>query len=71
MPQRLEYRAQASSSHEPLLSKLGGQLGGPFGMAWGLKVGRRGFTSHEGVTLSRGWLYQKWKPLDIQGTHLH
>ena len=32
------YRAQASSSHEPLLSKLGGQLGGPFGMAWGLKV---------------------------------
>ena len=24
-----------------------------------------------GVTLSRGLLCQKWKPLDISGTHLH
>ena len=70
MPPRLDYRAQASPSHEPLLSKLSGQLKGPFGMAWGLMVGRCGFTSHEGITLSRGWLCQKWKPMDILGTHL-
>ena len=32
-------------------------------LAWGLMVGRRGFT--------RGWLCQKCKHLDIPGTHLH
>ena len=63
--------AQASPSHEPLLSELGIQLGGPFGLAWGLMAGGRGFASHGGVTLSRGWLCQRWKPLDILGTHLH
>ena len=26
---------------------------------------------YEGVTLSRGWLCQRWKRLDIPGTHLH
>ena len=46
--------AQASPSHEPLLSELGIQLGGPFGLAWGLMAGGRGFASHGGVTLSRG-----------------
>ena len=25
----------------------------------------------EWLTLSRGWLYQNWEPLDILGTHLH
>ena len=40
-------------------------------LAWGLMAGGRGFASHGGVTLSRGWLSQKWKPLDIPGTHLH
>ena len=63
--------AQASPSHEPLLSELGIQLGGPFGLAWGLMAGGRGFASHGGATLSRGWLCQRWKPLDISGTHLH
>ena len=38
---------------------------------WGLMAGGRGFASHGGVTLSRGWLCQRWKPLDIPGTHLH
>ena len=33
--------------------------------------GVRGFASHEGVTLSRGWPCHRWKPLDIPGTHLH
>ena len=46
--------AQASSSHEPLLSELDAQLGGPFGMAWGLMAEGHGFTSHGGITLSRG-----------------
>ena len=46
--------AQASPSHEPLLSELGIQLGGPFGLAWGLMAGGRGFASHGGATLSRG-----------------
>ena len=32
-------------------------------LAWGLLVGRRGFT--------RGWLCQKCKHLDIPGTHLY
>jgi len=54
----LAYRAQASPNHKPLLSRLGVQLGGPFGTACGLMVGRRGFTSHEGVTLARGWLVE-------------
>ena len=34
-------------------------------------AGGRGFASHGGITLSRGWLCQRWKPLDIPGTHLH
>ena len=29
-----------------------------------------GFASHGGITLSRGWLCQRWKPLDILGIHL-
>ena len=40
-------------------------------LAWGLMAGGRWFASHGGVTLSRGWLCQKWKPLDIPCTHLH
>ena len=34
-------------------------------------AGGHGFASHGGITLSKGWLYQRWKPLDISGTHLH
>ena len=40
-------------------------------LAWGLMAGGRGFASHGGVTLSRGWLCQRWKPVDIPGIHLH
>ena len=40
-------------------------------LAWGLMAGGCRFASYGGVTLSRGWLCQKWKPLDIPGTHLH
>ena len=40
-------------------------------LAWGVMAGGCGFASHGGVTLSRGWLCQKWKPLDIPDTHLH
>ena len=40
-------------------------------LAWGLMAGGRAFASHGGVTLCRGWLCQRWKPLDIPGTHLH
>ena len=40
-------------------------------LAWGLLAGGRGFASHGAVTLSGGWLCQRWKPLDIPGTHLH
>ena len=40
-------------------------------LAWGLMAGGRRFASHGGVTLSRGWPCQRWKPLDIPGTHLH
>ena len=40
-------------------------------LAWGLMAGGRGFASHEAVTLSSGWLCQRWKPLNIPGTHLH
>ena len=39
-------------------------------LAWGLMAGGRGFDNHGGVTLSRGCLCQRWKPLDILGTHL-
>jgi len=40
-------------------------------MAWGLMAGERGFASHGGITLSRGWLCRRWKLPDIPGTHLH
>ena len=43
----------------------------PVPLAWGLMAGGRGFASRGAVTLSRGWLCQRWKPLDIRGTHLH
>ena len=36
-------------------------------LAWGLKAGGRGFASYGGITLSRGSLCQRWKPLDIPG----
>lgn len=29
------------------------------------------FSSHGGITQSKGWLCQKWKLSDIMGTHLH
>jgi len=45
--------AQASPNHEALLSKLGVQLRGPSGMAWGLMTERHGFSSYGGITLSR------------------
>ena len=54
--------AQASPSHEPLLSELGFLLGGPFGLAWGLMAGGHGFDGHGGVTLCRGWLCQGGSP---------
>ena len=40
-------------------------------LAWGLMAGRCKIISHGGVTLSRGWLCQKWKPLDNPDTHVH
>ena len=40
-------------------------------LAWGFMAGGHGFASHGDITLSRGWLCRKWKPLDILGTHLH
>ena len=40
-------------------------------LAWGLMAGGCRFASYGGVTLTRGWLWQTWKPLDIPGTHLH
>ena len=52
----------------PLLNQCDGCL---VPLAWGLMAGGHGFASHGGVTLSRGWLCQRWKPLDILGTHLH
>ena len=52
----------------PLLNQCDGCL---VPLAWGLMAGGRGFASHGGVTLSWGWLCQRWKPLDIPGTHLH
>ena len=57
--------AQASPSYEPLLSELGIQLGGPFGLVWGLMTGGHWFAGHGCVTLSRAWLCQKWKPLEL------
>ena len=38
-------------------------------LVWGLMAGGHWFASHWGATLSRSWLCQKWKPLDILGTH--
>ena len=35
-----------------------------------LMAGGCGFASHGGITQSRGWLCQRWKPLEIPGTHL-
>ena len=52
----------------PLLNHCDGCL---VPLAWGLMSGGHGFASHGGVTLSRGWLCQRWKPLEIPGTHLH
>ena len=49
----------------PLTNQESGSIGVA---AHGWKVE---FTRHEGLTLPRGWLCQKWKPLDIPGTHLH
>ena len=40
-------------------------------LARGLIAGGCRFCSHGGVTLSRDWLCQKKKPLNILGTHLH
>ena len=40
-------------------------------LAWGLMAGGHWFASHGGITMSRGWLYHMWKPLDILATHLH
>ena len=40
-------------------------------LAWGLMAGGCRLASHRGLTLFRGWLCQRWKPLDIPGTHLH
>jgi len=52
----------------PLLNQCEGCL---VSLAWGLTAGGRGFASHGGATLSRGWPCQRCKPLDIPGTHLH
>ena len=52
----------------PLLNQCDGCL---VPLAWGLMGRGRGFAGHGGVTLSRGWLCQRWKPLHIPGTHLH
>ena len=46
----------------PLLNQCDGCL---VPLAWGLMAGGRGFASHGGLTLSRGWPCQRWKPLDI------
>ena len=52
----------------PLLNQCDGCL---VPLAWWLMAGGHGFASHGGVTLSRGWPCQRWKPLDIPDTHLH
>ena len=52
----------------------GGQPGGAWAqveLTDALMAGRHRCTSHGGVTLSRGWLCQKWRALDILGTHLY
>ena len=52
----------------------GGQPGGAWAqveLTDALMAGRHRCTSHGGVTLSTGWLCQKWKLLDVLGTHLH
>ena len=35
-------------------------------ISWGLMAGGRGFTSHRGLTLSRGWFCQNWSPWTSQ-----
>ena len=40
-------------------------------LAWGLMAGGRGFSSHGGITLFRGWLWQRCKSLDVLDTQLH
>ena len=40
-------------------------------LAWGLMAGGQGFASYGGITLSKGGLCQKWKPMDIPDIHLH
>ena len=57
--------AQASHNYETLLCELGIQLGGPFGLVWGLMAGGHWFAGHGCVTLSRARLCQKWKPLEL------
>ena len=52
----------------PLLNQCDGCL---VPLAWGLMAGVRRSASHGGITLSGGWLCQRWKPLDIPGTHHH
>ena len=56
----------------PINSSTVNQCGGCLvPLVWGLMAGVRGFASHGGVTLSRGWPCHRRKPLDIPGTHLH
>ena len=43
----------------------------PGSIGGGLMAGGRGFASHGGVTLSRGWPCQRRKRLDIPSTNLH
>ena len=45
----------ALSPASPLQSGMGSSES-PFGLEWGLIAGSRGFASHEGSILSRGWL---------------
>ena len=52
----------------PLLNQCDGYL---VPLAGGLMAGGRGFASHGGVTLSRGWPCQRRKRLDIPSTNLH
>ena len=51
----------------PLINQCGRWL---VPLVWGLMAGVCEFASHGGMTLSRGWLCQRWKPLDIPGTYL-
>ena len=52
----------------PLLNQCDGYL---VPLAGGLVAGGRGFASHGGVTLSRGWPCQRRKHLDIPSTNLY